>query len=790
MPTFDEMSGTLDFTQMPPLMSSGTSDGGFSLSSAGTSTTYSGDTATWMDPFPFGLMDNIVWPSTESSNNADSMFDPMNWMMTGKDNQFKGDFPMYDAGASNQLDFSDCGPFYVPPKTSPVSGQIVPHATMDGLVSEPAAAVQPITVPSSQQISASRASLTLQDHSVESRTRPQWPYIRCNPGESFGEDRRPCGTVLEDMVALMGNAEAWDIWEVDDMAVDHRSASMSVIDPLASATRDRLLGATQMFLYRAIQNNRPGSASGRPNFEDLERPLITLPSSTILEGFIECYARRVDSYIGLTPSASIGVNEILHCGSIETGSLLLMLFVAHGALLTPQPQAQVFAAGLTEVCRLTLLDVLEKHGISDPIAGRCALLYLALCAWSSEKFYADLAVVQRGTFLSMLQTSSMLMAHEFSLDGAECRADPTKAWKSWRDYEWKTRQVYAWLHVDQEFSLFHDVLPMLSVNDIGISLPSSDVMWHVKSADKWVEAYAKEFRPGPEGSHTLRGLFKRFMQGHLQHSDDLPQKHLRLLLYPLQAMAAQPQQVLRCLGTSDKSSSNRIISRLSILRRVEEVRDLLRQWFELSERCASRSENFDDTAPCLTTTTNLVIFHLMCLNTFASVLEMERVARSQPPPLANQRSQMWRDLHYPDDEQSVLFHSGQIFRLLAQVPSNMRPSWWPLAVYRAAMYSWSLSMLAASGTTPGHFPKSVHNAGDQEMIVLNAPNTNHTITQRYLNHRIGIPAFQMKSGLRLPALSGNNALTVCLDVLDCSQASQLCRGVRERVQEMARRWQN
>jgi len=84
-------------------------------------------------------------------------------------------------------------------------------------------------------------------------------------------------------------------------------------------------------------------------------------------------------------------NELMQLSNGKASSLLLLLMVAQGAMATPTVEARYLTSGLTEACRLSLFDIIEKDIVlsSDPIVLRCALLFTTLAAWSGDKWHMD-----------------------------------------------------------------------------------------------------------------------------------------------------------------------------------------------------------------------------------------------------------------------------------------------------------------------------------------------------------------------------------------------------------------
>jgi hypothetical protein len=158
---------------------------------------------------------------------------------------------------------------------------------------------------------------------------------------------------------------------------------------------------------------------------------------------------------------------------------------------------------------------------------------------------------------------------------------------------------------------------------------------------------------------------------------------------------------------------------------------------------------------------------------------------------------MFRDFDHYEAQSVILYHAGQIFRLMYSMPSYARPPWWALAIYRASIVCWSLSALSSAAPTPAQSPKSRTPSfsagahfpvdGSPVAVAINTSSAEDPAMQRYLSRRIGTPLFQLPNGTRMPVLFGSNALEFCLQTMDKDPSTRLCRGIRSRVQELLKR---
>jgi hypothetical protein len=337
------------------------------------------------------------------------------------------------------------------------------------------------------------------------------------------------------------------------------------------------------------------------------------------------------------------------------------------------------------------------------------------------------------------------------------------------------RLVYAWVYVDLEISLLHDLPPVLSINDLNVPLPHETNFWHAQTKGAWLEHYGASGTRLDEERQSLNSLFRRFLQGRLVPGDDGSFHHLRLLLHPLQAMVLEQQQLLRIFDTDEPSNRHRVLSKIKILGRLQETQDLLQQLRMLLNRAAhlaTEQENQGSVDPMACV--SMLMLHLLTLNAFTSVPEIERCAREEPPASDAEYAEIWRRVQCAEDERSILFHAGQVFRLIDRLHINARPPWWPVAIYRAGLACWSLR--SSTRTSPV----------DQLLgtcINTLLPNDEDS----FLNSSVGTAVVTLPDGRCLPVLEGSNSLQYCIGALE-THPTRLVRGVLEKMRFFSDRW--
>jgi hypothetical protein len=166
-----------------------------------------------------------------------------------------------------------------------------------------------------------------------------------------------------------------------------------------------MLAITQSFLHKALDIHR-GGINGYPKAgyaSPGDFNFIVLPPSNILEYFLRSYVRSLSDYYSLVVGGCVDPNELLHNNQNQASTLLVLLMIAQGAAAVPTAEARYLSAGLTETCRISLFDIIEKDVelSADPTALRCALLFTMLGLWSGDKWMMDISFGQRGMYLSV-----------------------------------------------------------------------------------------------------------------------------------------------------------------------------------------------------------------------------------------------------------------------------------------------------------------------------------------------------------------------------------------------------
>ena len=225
-----------------------------------------------------------------------------------------------------------------------------------------------------------------------------WNCFRSSPTLPPGQCPRTARLHLEKLERTLKNPEMWSSWRpAFEESVDAQH-NTTVVAPKEGA-RDKLLAITQTFLHKALEIHKDGALGTPPGGAtpcSMDSAFVLLPPSNVLKVFLRSYADSFDRFFPLTPRGILDVNAKLLDASVndKAASLLTLLMVAHGAANLPNLEARWLTGGLTEACRISLFDLIEKNiGMaSNTTVLQSALLFLTSAAWSGDKWQMDIAM--------------------------------------------------------------------------------------------------------------------------------------------------------------------------------------------------------------------------------------------------------------------------------------------------------------------------------------------------------------------------------------------------------------
>lgn len=720
-------------------------------------------------------------------------FDPMSRpdMLMGADMGFDPSqltmMPSGDAMLTIMPDLSS----NVPPLITPIETPKMERAFSDLDLGNPAHMYLP---PHARQMSTtSIGSGEAQEISAVIAAQDGWNVFRCTPTITSGSCPTTAKQNLEQLEQTLRNHEGWSTWTPAWDENDFAGGEPLTVMQLHESTRDKLLAITQTFLHRALETHREVAGTtpshGQSPLSHGGSNFVLLPPARVLEYFLRSYTNSFERYYALTSRGVLDANELMHCYNDKASSLLILMMIAQGAMNIPSVEARWLTGGLTEACRISLFDLIERNisMASDPIALHSALLFTVQAAWSGDKWQMDIAMGQRGMYSYMLRHSGVLESNVPVPNMDRHRANPDHLWNEWIQQESRSRLIYSWVMVDQDLALFHDTAPLFSVTEFGAPMPDADHLWQAKSAMEWSSVFEQvhEFSGGfssvGSGARplSLRDLFKHFLDDEMiSHGIEMTPLQMRLLLHPLQSMVCHYSQLISCFSDSLASrNKTRTVTAASTRCRLEEVQSLLQRWYDLAERYL-KSSPF-----CAVMQANMVIFHLISLNAVTNFNEIERLARREAFDGTYQQL-VWIHKRCISDVEEAVFHCGQILRIIRSMPRGVRPPWWAGAVYRAALILWTDSLTNKEVPTANSNGSMYQSIGPS--FAIDALPADHPMIVRYLSTRDGQPYLSKRDGSQVPMDHAYSVLSHCIEIVDEGSTNRFSDGIRNKLDRLMR----
>ncbi|KAH7374167.1 hypothetical protein BKA64DRAFT_688806 [Cadophora sp. MPI-SDFR-AT-0126] len=630
-------------------------------------------------------------------------------------------------------------------------------------------------IPSQLQLTSSRKApetpryhRLVQDEELFVETEAHWPIFKCNPSRGLNECPETAAIYMEGLARTTRSTNAWSRFEP---AANIGSRSQSFIGD----ARDKLQAATQKFLHKSMDIHRVSRE------EPFGFGFIILPPCAVLDHFVQAHMNHFETHY--TCSGFLKPNELMQLDNDYMSSLLVLLTIASGAATTPTLEARFLTSGLTEACRTTFFDLIERNiNLStDTTALRCGLIYTNLVAWSGDKWHMEAGMGQKRMFISMLQNAGMLELKSPEVPPLRLMQNLAKTWKDWKDHEERIRLVYSWVIIDQEICLFYDTAPVIPFSDLRAVMPSHEALWEASSASEWWSTYERLHGDKPTVPLSLVQAFRYIVEGEYPVIQQLKlsQIQLRLLLHPIQTMLFQFRQFLGCFHDENiQQKASPIVGKSSSRARMEEIQGLLQRWYTLF-----RQENSECTNLCPVALASLVHFHLISLCTMTWFSEIERIA-SQEALQVPAKTSPWSRVLSEDDSELIFFHCGQVVALIREMAEDTRPHWWSAALYRVAIIAWANSMAKMAA------PPVKDDVQDNEHFAIDtlALGFQHPAMVRWLKYSVGTPTFSLPDGSFVLLQSPKVVVSFFIALLEGLGLSiRLAYGIRNKLQRLAER---
>lgn len=246
----------------------------------------------------------------------------------------------------------------------------------------------PMFYPTDRQSSTSDSAIP--DLGAIIAARDGWTVFQCTPAIPSSSCPHTARLNLERLELSLRNHNGWSNWRPLWDESDFQQREQVTVMQLHEATRDKLLAITQGILLKALDVNKAldihkDGMSGSSSTSNFVPNFILLPPAHALEYFLRAYANSFERYYPMTDRGILDPNELMQSFNDEASSLLILIMIAQGAMVIPSVEARWLTGGLTEVCRISLSQFIEKIVAGDPIVLRAALLLTVQAAWSGDK---------------------------------------------------------------------------------------------------------------------------------------------------------------------------------------------------------------------------------------------------------------------------------------------------------------------------------------------------------------------------------------------------------------------
>ncbi|KAF2132057.1 hypothetical protein P153DRAFT_373883 [Dothidotthia symphoricarpi CBS 119687] len=489
----------------------------------------------------------------------------------------------------------------------------------------------------------------------------------------------------------------------------HITQRRVVAEKLNRSSRDRLLALVL-------------GACGPAN---VQRIASAFPSVELLDSLIQYF---------LT-SPSIDAQSWFHLPTFSPSKLsphLLACTIATAAATTPDVPLRKLGFAMHEAARIALSSAFEydNTAIRDFDHVRIFLVELELGMWSgisrkmeiAESFFqALLTMLRRGGRFRRSTWKELLPVVEDQ--GAELE---TK-WQEWVGQECFLRMVYRTFELDRQSSMALLKPPLISYAEMQLPLPSSNLLWHAKSAVAWKSVHlgmVHNIMKRPSAIDCLSDL------DHLARHESASTTYL----YMMWGMIWEYRQMSALSAKSSSQTNNNLILSSRYQELVKKLED-----FRVSSLHLSKSAEM---------TMELMLVHLNAplddIQLFAGI-EGQEEARCAYPIL--------RDWIKTDSARQALWHAGQILRAAESLPKALLCNFNAVAVYHAGLILWGygfLKRLTSNELTPNSTPQAV--------VILNG--TDSLSARRFITMDRGLPS------IRSPTSQATTQLSDVCGVMD------------------------
>ncbi|KAK6950180.1 hypothetical protein Daesc_008506 [Daldinia eschscholtzii] len=369
------------------------------------------------------------------------------------------------------------------------------------------------------------------EHQVIIQAYNYWSSFRCNPFEDMSKCPRTAGVLLESLGHMPELDKLWG-WLGLDFASPNPFEPLASL-PLRESVRYKLAAISQSLLQKALRVHQldPATAAASypsPSPDGNSRGFLILPPSATMEHFLREYMRIFEPFYLLIPGGVLDANILLNGSNDTSSTLLVLLMIGQGAISDPTKEARRLSGGLTEVCRISLFDTVEKDVsvCHQPLLLHCALVFIIQAAWSGDKWLMDIGLGQRGIYIAIVRNSRLFDAQVSHTESLELDDD--------------SRHL-AWLERERLIST-----PHIQIADLNLVLPSPAELYLAGDTDSWKRGMSGT----PLVQPSLRVLFERRLSDSRLRA--LSSSHVEQYIHCPDEALLHVGQILYLLRTLDK----------------------------------------------------------------------------------------------------------------------------------------------------------------------------------------------------------------------------------------------
>ena len=243
-------------------------------------------------------------------------------------------------------------------------------------------------------MTTSKSGNSVPEHKAVFAAQDRWSYFQCNPPIDSSPVSKTAKIYLEGLEHALESEYAWQHKDWQPQAIDTLYGGPGLqVEPFSSYARERFVAVTQAILQKAFDTHHIDSRSQPSTGSTEGKGFITLPPPIVLEYSLKAYVRRSEPYYSCVPAGSLKADELMQGGNAKASCLLLLLMIAQGTAATPTMEARSLSSGLTEACRISLNELLEKDYelIQTLTVLQCGLLCTTVAAWSGDKYQMEVS---------------------------------------------------------------------------------------------------------------------------------------------------------------------------------------------------------------------------------------------------------------------------------------------------------------------------------------------------------------------------------------------------------------